>query len=132
VATVTVAASSGTYTGAPSSRATVIELVTDDTQASAVTLGGSALTEYTSKASFDAASSGCWAHLPEGTFHDDDEETIMKPGLVAMLTMLGVSRFDNEDAAISEGYTALKRRKDEEAAEAAAEPAEDMVDPAEH
>ena len=81
--------------------------------------------------SADAASSGCWAHLPKGTFHDD-EETIMKPGLVAMLTMLGVSRFDNEDAAISEGHAILRRRKDEEEAEAAAEPAKDMVDPAEH
>lgn len=58
VATVTVAASSGTFAGAPSTRHNVVELVTDDTQASAVTLGGSALTEYTSKASFDAASSG--------------------------------------------------------------------------
>lgn len=56
-ATVTVAASSGTYTGAPSSRANVVELVTD-TQASAVTLGGTALTQYANKAAFDAASSG--------------------------------------------------------------------------
>lgn len=58
VATVTVGAASGTYAGAPSSRPVVVELVTDGSQASAVTLGGSALTEYTSKAAFDAASSG--------------------------------------------------------------------------
>ncbi|WP_262003062.1 TIM-barrel domain-containing protein [Microbacterium sp. Mcb102] len=58
VATVTVGGASGTYSGAPSSRPTVVKLVTDGTQASAVTLGGSALTEYTSKAAFDAASSG--------------------------------------------------------------------------
>lgn len=57
-ASVTVGASSGTYTGAPSSRPTVVELVTDGTQASAVTLGGSALTQRASKAAFDAATSG--------------------------------------------------------------------------
>lgn len=57
VATVTVAASSGTYTGAVASRSNVVELVAD-TQASAVTLNGSALTQYSSKAAFDAASSG--------------------------------------------------------------------------
>ena len=55
---VTVAAASGTYTGAPSSTDTVIELVTDGTQASAVTLNGTALTQRTNKAAFDAASSG--------------------------------------------------------------------------
>jgi alpha-glucosidase len=58
VATVTVAASSGTYTGAPSSRSNVVELVTNDTQASGVTLNGSGLTQYSSKTAFDAASSG--------------------------------------------------------------------------
>ncbi|WP_030453286.1 TIM-barrel domain-containing protein [Herbidospora cretacea] len=57
VATVTVAASSGTYTGAPASRSNVVELVAD-TQASAVSLNGSALTQHASKAAFDAASSG--------------------------------------------------------------------------
>jgi alpha-glucosidase len=56
--TVTVAASSGTYTGAPSSRANVVELITDDTQASAVALNGSGLTQYTTQTAFDAASSG--------------------------------------------------------------------------
>lgn len=56
-ASVTIAASSGTYTGAPSSRANVVELVTD-TQASAVSLGGSPLTQHPTKAAFDAASSG--------------------------------------------------------------------------
>ena len=58
VATVTVAASSGTYTGAPSSRSNVVELVTNNTQVSAVTLGGSALTKYSTKSAFDGASSG--------------------------------------------------------------------------
>lgn len=56
-ASVTIAASSGTYTGAPSSRQNVVELVSE-TQASAVTLNGSALTQYSTKAAFDAASSG--------------------------------------------------------------------------
>ncbi|HYU86751.1 MAG TPA: TIM-barrel domain-containing protein, partial [Kribbellaceae bacterium] len=56
-ASVTIAASSGTYAGAPSSRANVVELVSD-TQASAVTLNGSALTQYPTRAAFDAASSG--------------------------------------------------------------------------
>ena len=56
-ATVGIAASSGTYTGATSSRANVVELVAD-TQASAVTLNGSALTQYANKAAFDAAASG--------------------------------------------------------------------------
>ncbi len=57
-ATVTIAASSGTYSGAPSSRVNVVELVAENSQASAVTLGGSALTQYNNKAAFDAASSG--------------------------------------------------------------------------
>jgi len=56
-ATVTIASSSGTYAGAPSSRNNVVELVAD-TQASAVTFNGSALTQYNNKAAFDAASSG--------------------------------------------------------------------------
>jgi alpha-glucosidase len=56
-ATVTVAASTGTYPGAPASRPNVIELVTD-TQASSVTLNGAALTQHPTKAAFDAASSG--------------------------------------------------------------------------
>ncbi|QLD13287.1 DUF5110 domain-containing protein [Microbacterium oleivorans] len=58
VATVTVDPASGTYSGAPSSRSTVVELVTDGTQASAVTLGGTQLVEHANKAAFDAAASG--------------------------------------------------------------------------
>ncbi|MGI8416589.1 MAG: TIM-barrel domain-containing protein [Nakamurella sp.] len=58
VETVNVAASSGTYTGAPSSRSNVVQLVTDSTQASAVTLNGTALTHLSNKAAFDAATSG--------------------------------------------------------------------------
>nr|BAD34980.1 6-alpha-glucosyltransferase [Arthrobacter globiformis] len=58
VATVTVGAASGTYSGAPSTRPTVVELVTDGTQASTVSLGSVPLTEHANKAAFDAASSG--------------------------------------------------------------------------
>jgi alpha-glucosidase len=57
-ATVTVGASAGTYPGAASSRDAVVELVVDDTQASAVTLNGSPLTQHANQAAFDAASSG--------------------------------------------------------------------------
>jgi alpha-glucosidase len=57
-ATVTIGASVGSYTNAPTSRANVVELVVENTQASAVTLNGSALTQYSTKATFDAASSG--------------------------------------------------------------------------
>lgn len=57
-ATVTIAAASGTYTGAPASRANVVELVVENTQASAVTLNGNTLTQYANKAAFDSASSG--------------------------------------------------------------------------
>ncbi|WP_034269266.1 TIM-barrel domain-containing protein [Haloechinothrix halophila] len=56
-ATVTVGAASGSYDGAPASRANVVELVAD-TQASAVTLNGTALTQHANKAEFDAATSG--------------------------------------------------------------------------
>jgi len=56
-ATVTLAASSGTYTGAPTSRANVVELVAD-TQALGVTLNGTALPQLANKAAFDAAGSG--------------------------------------------------------------------------
>lgn len=58
VATVTVDSASGTYAGAPASRATVVELVTDGTQAANVTLGGAPLIEHADKAAFDAAASG--------------------------------------------------------------------------
>lgn len=57
-ATVTVAASIGTYPGAVSSRDNVVELVVDNTQASTVTYNGSALTQYNNKIAFDAATSG--------------------------------------------------------------------------
>lgn len=57
-ATVTIGAASGTYAGAPTSRGNVVELVTENSQASAVTLNGSPLIQYANKAAFDAASSG--------------------------------------------------------------------------
>jgi alpha-glucosidase len=56
--TVTVGSASGSYTGAPTQRDTVIELVVDNTQASAVTLNGSPLPQYPDRAAFDAAASG--------------------------------------------------------------------------
>ena len=58
VATVTIGAATGTYVGAPSSRATVVELIVGDSQASVVTLGGQQLTRHANKAAFDAAGSG--------------------------------------------------------------------------
>ncbi len=61
VETVNIAASSGTYAGAPSARSNVVQLVTDSTQASAVTLNGSALTQLANKAAFDAATSGWYS-----------------------------------------------------------------------
>ncbi len=54
----TIGAASGTYDGAPSSRANVVELVVENTQASAVSLNGTPLTQYANKAAFDAAASG--------------------------------------------------------------------------
>jgi len=57
-ATVTIAAANGTYSGAPASRSNVVELVVENTQAAAVTLNGTALTQHANKATFDAASSG--------------------------------------------------------------------------
>lgn len=56
--TVTIAASSGTYAGAPASRNNVITLVVENQRATGVTLNGSPLTQFASKAAFDAASSG--------------------------------------------------------------------------
>ncbi len=58
--TVTVAASSGTYTGAPTSRNNIVTLVVENQRATAVTLNGWPLTQHTTKAQFDAASSGWW------------------------------------------------------------------------
>ena len=58
--TVTIAASSGTYTGAPTSRNNIVTLAVENQQATAVTLNGSPLTQHTTKALFDAASSGWW------------------------------------------------------------------------
>lgn len=57
-ATVMIAASSGTFTGATASRGNVVELVVDSTQASAVTLNGTSLTQRANKAAFDVAASG--------------------------------------------------------------------------
>jgi len=57
-ATVTVAAASGSYAGAPTSRDNVVELVTDGAQGKAVALNGAALAQHPSQAAFDAAASG--------------------------------------------------------------------------
>jgi alpha-glucosidase len=56
--TVTIAASSGTYTGAPGSRNNIVELVTENQSASGVTMNGVTLTQYATRAAFDAAASG--------------------------------------------------------------------------
>ncbi|MDR2975660.1 MAG: DUF5110 domain-containing protein [Propionibacteriaceae bacterium] len=64
-ATVTVGSASGAYAGAPTSRATVVELVTGGSQASQVTLGGVTLTKYPNKTGFDLASSG-WYNAGSG------------------------------------------------------------------
>jgi alpha-glucosidase len=58
--TVTIAASSGTYVGAPTSRNNIVTLAVENQQATAVTLNGVPLTRHTTKAQFDAASSGWW------------------------------------------------------------------------
>jgi alpha-glucosidase (family GH31 glycosyl hydrolase) len=55
---VTIAAASGSYDGAPASRNNVVELVTDGRQAKAVTLNDKELAQQTSRTAFDAASSG--------------------------------------------------------------------------
>lgn len=57
-ATVTVDAAQGTYSGAPESRPVVVELITDGTQASSVSVGSTTLTEHVTRAAFDAAASG--------------------------------------------------------------------------
>lgn len=54
---VTIAASNGTYADAPTSRTNIVELVSD-TQASAVALNDTVLTEHPTKEAFDAAVSG--------------------------------------------------------------------------
>jgi alpha-glucosidase len=56
--TVTIGPASGTYTGAPSSRNNVIELVAENAEATSVTLNGSGLPQLASQAAFDAAASG--------------------------------------------------------------------------
>lgn len=58
--TVTIAASSGTYAGAPASRNNIVTLTVENQQATAVTLNGTPLTQQMTKASFDAAASGWW------------------------------------------------------------------------
>jgi hypothetical protein len=56
--TVSIGATSGTYTGAPASRNNVVELVAENAQANSVTLNGNSLPPLTSQAAFDGASSG--------------------------------------------------------------------------
>lgn len=65
VATVTIDPAIGSYAGAPSSRATVVELVTDGSQASAVTANGQSLVRHATKDAFDAAPSG-WYNAGSG------------------------------------------------------------------
>ena len=56
--TVTIGATNGTYTGAPTSRNNVVELVAENAQANSVTLNGASLPQLTSQAAFDGANSG--------------------------------------------------------------------------
>ncbi len=56
--TVTIGAGSGTFAGANTSRNNVVELVVENQSATNVTVNGTALTQFTSQASFDAATSG--------------------------------------------------------------------------
>ena len=56
--TVSIAGSSGTYTGAPKVRNNVVALVVENQQATNVTLNGSPLAQFKSKSAFAAASSG--------------------------------------------------------------------------
>jgi alpha-glucosidase len=58
VATVTVGPATGMFAGAPTERATVVELVVDDAQASSVTVGGQSLVRLDNVAAFEAAASG--------------------------------------------------------------------------
>ncbi len=74
--TVNIGASSGTYTGAPSSRSDEVHLVTGGSQVSTVTLNGSALTQLSNKVAFDAASSG-WYNTGGGV-------VVAKSGSVAV------------------------------------------------
>ena len=56
--TVTIGATSGTYSGAPASRNNSLELVAENAQATGVTLNGTALPPVAGQAAFDAAASG--------------------------------------------------------------------------
>lgn len=56
--TVTIGPASGTYSGAPSSRNNIVELVAENAQATSVTLNGSGLPQLASQAALDSAGSG--------------------------------------------------------------------------
>ncbi|HXN49697.1 MAG TPA: TIM-barrel domain-containing protein, partial [Bryobacteraceae bacterium] len=56
--TVTIGATSGTYSGAPASRNNVVELLAENAQSSGVTLNGTALAQLADQPSFDSADSG--------------------------------------------------------------------------
>jgi alpha-glucosidase len=56
--TVTIGATSGTYSGAPSSRNNVVELVAENAQSSGVTLNATALAQQPTQSAFDSADSG--------------------------------------------------------------------------
>lgn len=94
-ATVTVAASSGTYAGAPSARQNVVELVTD-TPAAAVTLNGTALTRYPTKAAFDAA--------PSGWYNAGGHVVVAKSASLAV-TSAKTFRFTLGQAPVSANFT---------------------------
>ncbi|MFP5333370.1 MAG: carbohydrate-binding module family 20 domain-containing protein, partial [Acidimicrobiia bacterium] len=57
-ATVVIRPAAGMFTGATASRANVVELVVENTQASAVSLNGTALVQHPDKATFDATVAG--------------------------------------------------------------------------
>ena len=94
--TVNIAASTGTYTGAPSTRSNVVQLTTDNTQASAVTFNGTALTQMANKAAFDAATSG-W-------YNAGGNQVIAKSALTAVTTAKSF-QFTLGQSPVSENFT---------------------------
>jgi alpha-glucosidase len=63
--TVTIAAASGSYSGAPASRANLVQLILPQGQASNASLNGASLPEYATQAEFEAAESG-WYNAGNG------------------------------------------------------------------
>lgn len=90
--TVTIAAASGTYSGAVSSRANVVKLVVNNAEAASVTLNGSALAQHTTQSAFDVANSG-WFNAGSNLIYAKSGDLSVTTAKTFVFTLTDVTSF---------------------------------------